>query len=176
MSKFEFSSNFHIYIFINLYSSRRCVDFIVLLTWESGTIVRQCHTTTKTSGSNRRYRFAADGVTCRFPAFEVVVYQPFGACRVPRTIWPITILLLCTLIDCQLRENPPMLSTTRSTHWCQQTDSDRDFFIVDKKLSLCRLHIYIYIYVIGHILRLSALCPLCSARTLCTNRGWTHST
>ena len=47
---------------------------------------------------------------------------------------------LCTLIDCQLLENPPMSSTTRSTHWCQQTDSEGDFFIVDKKLSLCRLH------------------------------------
>ena len=32
--------------------------------------------------------------------------------------------LLCTLIDCQLWKNPPLLSTTRSTHWCQQTDSE----------------------------------------------------
>ena len=30
---------------------------------------------------------------------------------------------VCTLIDCQLWENPPEAPTNRSTHWCQQTDS-----------------------------------------------------
>ena len=42
---------------------------------------------------------------------------------------PIMLLIeSCTLIDCQLWENPPVAPTTRNTHWCQQTDSDGDFF------------------------------------------------
>ena len=35
---------------------------------------------------------------------------------------------------------PPEAPNIRSTHWCQQTYSDADFCLVDKKLSLCRLH------------------------------------
>ena len=35
---------------------------------------------------------------------------------------------VCTLIDCQLWENPPVAPTTRITHWYQQTDGDGDFF------------------------------------------------
>ena len=50
------------------------------------------------------------------------------------------VMNVCTLIDCQLWENPPEAPNTRSTHWCQQTYGDGDFCLVDKKLSLCRLH------------------------------------